>query len=351
MNLILLGILIFIVAYLFIKYALPNFLKLNNSYYIGEEVFPTDTKFEVLRQSSTRSFFNHLLGSRKPFKSGDINFDNEFFISSDYKSVSRAIQNSTQLQHLIALILSYKQVHSIVVRDDRLRIKIKMKHANDKKNNLIYIADVLSTLRELKKALITELDANSKVYFSEDKESAKEHGDFIKKITNLYLSLVIAVGFQYVYTGISLKESVMLIDSFSLLRILVWGLIIFVPVIFYMWLKLFGSVRIHLLYWKSLFLFFPTCLLLSYHLLYSSNFYFDNSDPEKFVVEHTVKVGGGKNRSYYYNIRGYPFDDSYIIGIRITGRYFSLLREPKKSEMTVKEGWLGVKYITNIKPL
>lgn len=342
----------YLISYFLIKNEAHLYLTFkSNSYYIEDEPFPTDIEFEILRKSSLRSFLSYYLGSNIATKTGDPLFDNQFFISSDYKSVVKAISSSADLQRLISLILSFNSVHSIVIKNDTIRAKLKNKNSSQWKKTRTKLDDVSIHLKKFKTLLSTELDLFSKTDFLEDKETAKKNGDFIKKGKAAYIALLISSVGQYFYTNIKNEDSVMLIDNFSFFSIITWGFFFFLPITFYVWFKLFGTVRIHLFYWDSVFLLLPACFAISYNSLYSINLIFDKSEAETFQVTHSVRAHRGKGVSYYYSFKNYPDEGSYFSGIKTGAKTYYRLKDYNKSKITVKEGRLNVRYIVKVEPI
>lgn len=352
MNFILPGILLFIFTYFVIKHFMDFLSNIGNNSYIGNEIFPTEHEFEILRVSKFRNFINYFFGVGTGFKIGKTQFDSDFLISSDNRSVAKAIASDEKVQQNIYLIFSQIQAHSIVVRDDYIKVKIKYRYLNKRKTeDFPFFSEIMAPLRMLKAPFLEALEKNSSADFSEDKEAAQEKSYFLNKIQILYVSFLVAIMGQFMYTSIAHKNTVLMMDSLGFIGVYFWALSFFAISIFCIWLRLLGSVRTHILYWKSLYLLFPACIFLSYHLLYSANLIFDSSPPETVQVAHSVHISGGRSRSYYYNIKKLPEENQSISNIRITYSKFLDLRDHEKSEITYQKGWLGSRYITNIKPI
>ncbi len=318
-------------------------------FYLGIDC-PTSANFTIKRQSNLDSFFKWI-GIANEFETGDVAFDNSFYLMADNKTFHHSIASSDVFRSSVKSIMGFGlqsqlRPQKIHCRGGRIWVVVKV-GSKYKESEITSIAC----------ALHKDFDRISKLLADADTLSGSRWSDpfVIKASLLLAISSGLAIngGIQFfrLYFGklpFTLDYSLIIEDAFAYSLVCV---LVFVVIALY-WLG--RSARTHLVL-VELITIGALGIFLSIAIeIRDINMEWDISPSQTYKVDiinkYTSKSGGRRKRTYYHVVVTDWRCDCGSYNFDISRDLYNKIDERRQLTIVQREGHLGYPWISQIIP-
>lgn len=333
---------------------------LNNRFILARSELNFNITFELVKENWFIHGLQRMVGGANEIKIGDSYFDSKIFISSDFQVVKKILENE-EIRDLVQFIVTYPKIQGLYFKN-KTAYALYSGNKNTKSDELDRVDDILSPKMDLlvqkmlpllKKEFVNERRQNRDMAFQIE--------DLLEKTKNFYWSFFLSSLIVLIFLLSFYNDNVIYIHGVELKPVFFTGSILFCLVTFFLWHKTVGSIRTHNLYLINLFIFLPSCFMVSYIFSHTTNVIFDKSEIHYAVSSYNTKMERGSKNSkrYYVLLKVDPatkipkdafFDENMTYKIRISSSMYYRLTEAKseKLEVYARSGALGYPYIIDM---
>ena len=316
-------------------------------FYLGIDC-PTSANFTIKRQSNLDSFFKWI-GIANEFETGDVTFDNSFYLITDNKKFHHSVASSEVFRSSVKSIMSFG-----------LQSQLQVKNINCRGGRIWVVFGVGSKYKESKitsiaDALHKDFDRISKLLADVDQISGSRWNDpfVIKSILLLAVSSGLAInGFIQCLrlmpgkVPFTLDYSLITYDAFK--YSVVASLVLLIAAAF----LLRRSARMHIVLMELL-----TVGSLGIYLSIATemrdiNMEWDSLPSETYKVDVVKKITskGRRGRTYYSVIVKDWRCDCGIYRLRVSRTMFNTIYENRHISIVQRQGYLGYPWVSQIIP-
>lgn len=329
--------------------------RLFDIYFICHNNFPLNISFEIVRMNWFIRIINFIFRIKR-IETGDINFDENIYISSDFKFIEAGLKNS-RARIIISKILSDPEILGIFVKDEKINLRLKTNNANKVKLFGDDFTKQYNSMVEELGLILFEASKNVKKDSYEVMEDAKLVDSKIYNFNCFYISFFIfsilfgfffILGFKpYLYLSM-LPPYLLMVGTIGFLGLI--SLIIF--------LTLKNSTRIHLLFRQKLFMVIPSCFVAGYLSIYYLNVNLDSNEiiqSEEVFVKAKKHKNSSKSGGYiqHYIVLTNPKDTNIPKNLHVDIDYQSYASLPNEGRVNFKykKGLFNAPYFIGFTPI